>query len=259
MQQRPLGNTGLPLSVLGFGAFKIGRNQNAKYPEQYDLPDQAEVERLLNRLLDLGISYIDTAPAYGLSEERIGQAIGHRRDEFVLSTKVGETFDDGRSIYDFSDRAVRDSVARSLGRLKTEVLDVVFVHSNGDDMRILNETDVVSALSDLKSQGIIRAIGFSGKTVEGARAALEWADAIMVEYHVNDRSHADVITEAAAAGAGVVVKKGLASGHLPADEAIRFVLRNQHVGSLIVGGLNPMHMQQNVTVADAAAGPNAST
>src|SRR5262245_28620985 len=113
MQHRVLGRSGVRISPLGFGAFKIGRNQGIKYPSGYDLPDESTVSRLLNEVLDLGITYIDTAPAYGLSEERIGRAIGHRRSEFVLSTKVGETFSDGKSTFDFSANGVRDSVTRS--------------------------------------------------------------------------------------------------------------------------------------------------
>ena len=127
----PLGRTGLPVSRIGFGAFKIGRNQKIKYPNAYDLPTDRDVASLLNGVLDLGINYIDTAPAYGCSEERIGQAIAHRRAEFVLSTKVGELFADGVSSYEYSGAAVRDSIRRSLLRLRTDVLDIVFIHSNG--------------------------------------------------------------------------------------------------------------------------------
>ncbi len=136
MQPRPLGRTGLMTSPLGFGAFKIGRNQKVKYPQGYDLPDESAVARLLNGVLDLGILLIDTAPAYGFSEERIGAAVAHRRREFLLSTKVGETFENGISTYDFSGPAIRASVERSLRRLRTDVLDLVFLHSPGDDLGI---------------------------------------------------------------------------------------------------------------------------
>src|SRR3990172_2700606 len=110
MPRRPLGRTGLVVSRLGFGAFKIGRNERVKYPQAYALPDDKTVEALLNGVLDLGINQIDTAPAYGSSEERIGRFLSHRRDEFILSTKVGETFADGASRYDFSRQAGRDSI-----------------------------------------------------------------------------------------------------------------------------------------------------
>ena len=252
MEHRPLGRTGLSVTPIGFGAFKIGRNLGAKYPRTYDLPDEDQVARLLDGVLDLGIRYIDTAPAYGLSEERIGRCLAHRRAQFVLSTKVGERFDDGRSIFDFSARGVRDGVHESLGRLDTDVIDLLFIHSSGDDVAIMNDTDAVATIQDLKRQGHVRAIGLSGKTVQGARQALSWADAIMVEYHANDTSHEPVIAEAAAAGVGVIVKKGLASGQLPAEAAIRFILSNPGVASLVVGTLNLDHLRADVRAAEHA-------
>ncbi len=249
---RPLGLTGLMVPPLGFGAFKIGRNQGIKYPQPYDLPDDAAVARLLSGVLDLGCTLIDTAPAYGLSEERIGRAMGTRRQEFVLSTKVGETFADGKSSYDFSRNGLEASLQRSLQRLQTDVLDLVFIHSNGDDERILNETAAVAVLHEWKARGAIRAIGLSGKTIAGAQQALAWADVLMVEYHLDDVSHADVMAAAAAKSVGVFVKKGLASGRLPPADAIRFVLQNPAVGSLILGGLNLDHFQSNWQTAIAA-------
>lgn len=249
MKHRFVGQTGLRVSPLGFGAFKIGRNQHIKYAEGYALPDERAVRLLLNGLLDDGICYIDTAPAYGISEERIGQTISHRRDEFVLSTKVGETFKDGQSAYDFSEDAIVRSVDRSLRRLKTDFLDLLFLHSDGNDLTILRETDAVESLLRLKESGKVRAIGLSGKTTAGAREALKWADALMVEYHCDDCSHAEVIDAAGAAGVGVIVKKGLAAGRLPASEAIPFVLQHPAVSSLVIGGLNGDHIRQNMAIA----------
>jgi aryl-alcohol dehydrogenase-like predicted oxidoreductase len=248
-ERRPLGRTGLCVSPLGFGAFKIGRNQKTKYPAPYDLPSEPEVAALLNGILDLGVNYIDTAPAYGHSEERIGRLLSARRGECVLSTKVGERFADGVSTYDFSAKAIRDSFEQSLRRLATEAIDVLLLHSDGRDRWIQTQTDAVCALQALKAKGLARAIGLSGKTVEGARLALEWADVIMVEYHLEDRSHEEVIAEAAARGLGVVVKKGLGSGRLPAEAAIRFVLENPRVATIVVGGLNLAHFRSNVAAA----------
>ncbi len=236
-------------SPLAFGSFKIGRNQATKYPVAFDLPDDTQADRLLNTVLDLGVNYIDTAPAYGLSEERIGRSIAHRRAEYMLSTKVGETFEDGASTYDFSSGAVRASVERSLKRLRTDVIDLVFVHSSRDDVRVIEQTDVVQTLHDLRNEGAIRGIGFSGYTASAFRAAITWSDAIMVTYHRYDRSLEPVIAQSAAAGIMVVVKKGLDSGRLPANEAIRFVLSNPDVTSMVVGGLNADHLRQNLGVA----------
>ncbi len=254
MVRQRLGKTGFSVTPIGFGAFKIGRNTGIKYPSGYDLPDPDQVGRLLNAVLDLGINYIDTAPAYGLSEERIGSAVAHRRNEYVLSTKIGETFEGGRSTYDYSAKAVRASVVRSLQRLRTDALDIVLIHSNGDDLNILNQTDAVSTLHALRSEGYVRAIGMSGKTPEGTAAALSWADVVMVQYHLDDREHESVIQEATEKNVGVVVKKGLASGTLDPADAIRFVLGNPGVASLVVGGFNIEHLRDNAQVAEAVRG-----
>jgi aryl-alcohol dehydrogenase-like predicted oxidoreductase len=256
MTHRSLGRTGLDVSPIGFGAFKIGRNQNVKYPSAYDLPDDQAVDRLLNGVLDCGVNLIDTAPAYGLSEERIGRAIAQRRDEFVLCTKVGETFriDDetGRPIstYDFSEQTIRASVERSLSRLRTDSIDILLLHSDGRDLFILNQTDAIASLMRLKEDGLVRCIGLSGKTAAGHSAALDWADVIMVEYHAGNRSEEVVIAEAATAGVGVLVKKGLAAGHLPPAPGIRFVLSNPDVASLVIGGLNLDHIRENIAIAE---------
>ncbi len=247
----------LSLPPLGFGAFKIGRNGGAKFPSVYEIPDDRAVESLLNGALDMGIRYIDTAPAYGCSEERIGRFIGHRRGEYILSTKVGEEFEEGRSVYDFSERAVRDSVARSLRRLGSDVLDLVFVHSSANDLEVLRETEVAATMLGLKQAGDVRAVGFSGYTAEGFQAATAWCDAIMVSYQPQDRSLTAVIREAGRRNIAVIVKKGLASGRLSAAEAIPFVLSNPNVSSMVVGSLSLEHLRENLRLAREARGASA--
>lgn len=253
MDRRPLGNTGLSVTPIGFGAFKIGRNLGTKYGVSYDLPDDAAAERLLNGVLDLGINLIDTAPAYGVSEERIGRFLSKRRDQFVLSTKAGEEFSpESGSRYDFSRGGIEASIERSRIRLRSDVLDLVFIHSDGRDRAIIEQSGAVEALRTLKDRGVIRAIGFSGKTADGARLALAWADAIMVTYHVNDRSHEAAMSDAANRGVGVIVKKGLSSGALPPDVAIPFVLSNPAVDAMVIGGLNLDHLRENCRLAAAS-------
>lgn len=240
---------GPALSPIGFGAFKIGRAEGVKYPRGYSLPDDADVDRLLQGVLGLGINLIDTAPAYGTSEEHIGRCLASRRSEFILSTKVGETFDGGRSTYDFSTEAVTASIERSLARLRTDVLDIVWIHAPRNDLDILESSDVVSVLARMKRDGAIRAIGLSGHTDAAMRHAFDWADALMVEYHMSDSRHEALMTQAAARGLLVVVKKPLASGHLPAEEAIRFALRPQAVSSVVVGSLSLEHLKANCDAA----------
>lgn len=242
------------LSAVGFGAFKIGRNEGIKYPSPYDLPEPSAVGALLNGMLDLGINYIDTAPAYGFSEKLIGEAISHRRSEYVISTKVGETFENGQSVFDYSAHGVRSSVTRSLRRMKTEFLDIVFVHSSRNEEAVLAEPELVSTLEELRSDGWIGAIGFSGYSAAGFAAALPWCDAIMVTYNMQDRTLEPIIRQAADADVAVIVKKGLASGRLPADEAIQFVLDNPGVTSVLAGTLTLEHVRENIAVAQRVRG-----
>ncbi|HWB20359.1 MAG TPA: aldo/keto reductase, partial [Phycisphaerales bacterium] len=191
-----------------------------------------------------------TAPAYGLSEERIGKAIGHRRSEFVLCTKVGERFEDGQSTYDYSATSVRSSIERSLRLLRADHVDIVLVHSNGEDERILNHTDVLNVLNLMKDKGLIKCVGFSGKTIEGARMAMRRVQILMTAFNKEDQSHANVIQEAQGTGVGVLIKKGLASGHLSATDAIPFLLENQGISSVVIGGLSIDHVRANIRIAE---------
>ena len=249
--RRPLGRTGLSIEPVGYGAFKLGRNVGIKYSAEYDLPSEEQAARILNDVLDLGIDLIDTAPAYGTSEEIIGRAIAHRRDEFTLATKVGESFTDGQSHYDFSAAAVDASLDRSLHRLATNHLDIVSVHSDGSDVEIIERGETLEALARRKTKGDVRFVCFSGKTVEGHLAAIETGlvDCLMVEYHVDDDSQRKVIDRAHAKGIGVLVKKGLASGRLPPEKAIPHCLALPGVTSVVVASLTPSHIAANLSTA----------
>ncbi len=255
--RRRLGRTGLTVSPVGFGAFKIGRNQGIKYAAGYDLPDDETSDRLLHRVLDLGIDLIDTAPAYGSSEERIGRALSGRRDDFTLSTKVGETWRGDAGHYDFSPDAVEGSLERSLKALRTDRLDLVFVHSDGSDRAILERGEVLEVLERRRDAGDLRFIGFSGKTVEGHLAAIESGafDALMVEFHPLEPSQRPVIEAASAADVGIVVKKGLASGRLEPRDALPFCLEPPGVATVVIGSLTPEHLADNLAIARRACAP----
>jgi aryl-alcohol dehydrogenase-like predicted oxidoreductase len=252
MDQRPLGRTGIDCSRLGWGAFKIGRNAGAKFPSSYELPSQDEAIGIIHGMIDLGINLIDTAPSYGLSEERLGLALKDRRDEVVLSTKIGEQFHQGESRYDFTSSAAVMSLQESLRRLQTDHVDLLLIHSDGRDQEILADEEYLETLLSMKEAGLTRAIGFSGKTPEGNRAAMNWADVLMIEYHSEDRSHEDVIAEAGKRQVGVLIKKALRSGHLPGDQALKFLYHDSPVAdditSLVIGSLNPERMQANAEV-----------
>lgn len=243
---RELGNTGLRVSPIGLGTVKLGRNTDVKYPDAFELPDDAAARKILDMARSLGINLLDTAPAYGTAEERIGKLLGNR-DEWIVSTKVGESYANGRSSFDFTREATEQSIERSLKRLGTEWLDIVLVHSDGNDEAVIGQTDVLETLQRLQQQGKIRAIGVSTKTITGGLLAIEVADVAMIAYNETDQSQQPVLDRAAATGRGILVKKALASGHSasPAD-ALRFVLGQPGVASAVIGTINPSHLEANV-------------
>ncbi len=252
MQQRALGSTGLRVSCLGLGTVKFGRTQQVKYPAPFALPDDARISEILDLALDLGINLLDTAPAYGTSEERLGSLLGSRRDRFCIVTKAGEEFTDGRSTFDFSPGAIRTSVERSLRRLRTDRIECVLLHSDGRDAWILRDSGALDALADLKRAGKVRCIGISVKGAQGLRCALDRCDVVMATLHPGYLDELDAIREAHDRGVGVLVKKAFASGHVgPAgiEQSLRLCLGEAGVSSVVIGSITPAHIRRNAEVA----------
>lgn len=252
MELRALGRTGLKVSPIGLGTTKLGRTQQLKYPETFELPSDREVGELLEAARGFGVNLIDTAPAYGTSEERLGALLSDRND-WVIVTKAGEEFVDGRSHFDFSPAAVTKSVERSLERLRTDRLDVVLLHSSGDDLEILRNSGAVEALRELREAGMIRACGASTKTVAGGLLAVELCDVVMVALNREDRSQLPVIEAARGSGVGVLVKKPLASGH-DADpgQALVDALGAPGVTSVVVGTVDVEHWSDDCNAVERA-------
>ena len=254
---RPLGDTGLIVSPLGLGTVKLGRDQGVKYPNGFTIPDDAAARALLDQARALGINLIDTAPAYGVSEQRLGPLLRGQREDWVIVSKVGEEFDDGQSRFDFSPQHTRFSVERSLQRLETDRIDLVLVHSDGNDVAILRDSGVYETLAQLKREGKIRAFGLSGKTVEGGLLALEYGDCAMVTYNLAEQAERPVLDHAATHGKGILIKKALASGHAvlagedPVRASFELVFGHPGVTAAIVGTINPQHLAANAATAAA--------
>lgn len=155
MERRPFGGSGLEVSVLGFGAGHVGRA---------DMPEE-EAGRLLNGVLDAGLNLLDTAPSYGLSEERIGRHLHGRRGEFVLSTKCGYGVP---GVEDWTGPCITQGVELALRRLRTDVIDVLHFHSCPVD--VLERPGLVDALTRAVDEGKVRMAAYSGDN-----AALEHA------------------------------------------------------------------------------------
>lgn len=259
LPKRHFGSTGLLVSPLGLGTVKLGRNIGVKYPKPFAIPDDAAASTLISLAKSLGINFIDTAPAYGNSEQRLGKLLKGQRHDWVICSKVGEEFDaaSGASHFDFSGRHTRHSIERSLTRLATDYLDIVLIHSDGHDEHILQHEDALATLQQCKQEGLIRAIGMSTKTVSGGLLAAELSDAVMVTYNPEHEDEAPVLDYCARHGKAAVLKKAFGSGHLinerdPAQAAMRFALSHPGVTSAIVGTINPEHLRENVAACARA-------
>lgn len=252
---RPLGSTGINVSVLGLGTVKFGRNEQVKYPQEFKIPDDEAVVQILDLAWSLGINFIDTAPAYGTSEQRLGQLLPNRHD-WIIETKVGEIFENGQSRFDFSAEHTRESVENSLKKLRRDYIDVVLVHSSGDDMSIINNEEVFEELDRLKQKGLVKAIGMSSKTVEGGLWVVENCDVVMATCNLEYNEDQSVLDKAKELNKGVVIKKGLLSGYAGlADDgsgierSFQHVLSQPAVSSMIVGTINANHLRKNVEIA----------
>ena len=254
LPQRPFGSTGIHTSVIGLGTVKLGRDQGVKYPQAFTIPDDQSAALLIARAKALGINLIDTAPAYGNSEERLGYLLQGQRRDWIICTKVGEEFDNGQSHFDFSAKHTRFSIERSLKRLHTDVLDIVLVHSDGNDLTVIQHSDALETLARCKEEGLIRAFGVSTKTIEGGIAAAQLSDGVMATYNALYAAELPVLDFCLEHGKGVLIKKALASGHVgsqgvTADDSLRTVLAHPAVSSAIVGTINQQHLQANINTA----------
>lgn len=254
MKKLPLADTGLLVSQLGLGTVKFGRDVGVKYPGDFKLPTDQEAVDLMNVARELGINLIDTAPAYGISERRVGALLADQRDEWVLSTKVGEEFIGEVSSHDFSAEHAQRSLERSLNVLLTSWLDIVLIHSDGNDVAILEAGGVLDVLLDWKAQGIIKAVGMSTKTAAGGCEAFQrGCDLVMATYTPWHTDEAAVLDEAARLGKAVFIKKAFGSGHFggstssadPVRESLQFIFDHPGATSVITGTLNAEHLRQN--------------
>jgi aryl-alcohol dehydrogenase-like predicted oxidoreductase len=262
VERRDLGATGLRVPVLGLGAGLLG---DAGLSE-------GEAGRLLNQALDLGVTLVDTARSYGLSEERIGRHLAHRRGEFVLSTKVGYGVE-GEA--DWTGPCIRRGIEDALRRLRTEVIDVVLLHSCGPEE--LRDEAILSALDEARRAGLVRVAGYSGEN-QALAEALASGRFGAVECSVNlcdQRGLDGALPAAAARRAGVIAKRpvanapwrhaeqpvgqyvepywlrwkamGLDPGGLAWDEvALRFSAYAPGVSCCIVGTTSAAHLRRNV-------------
>lgn len=253
MDKVELGQTGLNVSRLGLGTVKFGRNQGVKYPEGFEIPDEGFLADLLSLAKDLGINMLDTAPAYGTSEERLGRLLKVQREDWVIVGKAGEGFENGESFYNFTPDHFEMSLQRSLKRLNTDYIDVLLLHSDGNDVANLSD-EIIEKLQDFKQRGLVRAIGASTKTVDGGIRTLKTMDVVMASYNPDYTDEKPVLDYAAKHNKGVILKKALSSGHNSnIENAFGFAMNHPGVDSIIVGTINPDHLKKNVETMSSLA------
>jgi aryl-alcohol dehydrogenase-like predicted oxidoreductase len=268
MERRRLGRTDMDVSVLGFGGSEIG----------YESAGQATVTALLTAALDAGLNVIDTAECYVDSEALIGRAVSGRRHELFLLTKCGHPRGFGAG--DWRPASLLRSIERSLQRLRTDVVDLVQLHSCSEAE--LRRGDVIAALETARERGLTRYVGYSGDGA-AARYAVETGrfDTLQISVNVADQEALDTVLPAAAArGIGIIAKRPIANavwktGRKPASgyhheywrrlreldyaflrqplaeavaTALRFTLSAAGVHTAIVGTARPGRWRENAAL-----------
>ena len=281
LTKRKLGRTGLDVTVLGYGAMALDQERMA--PRGLAVTDEQAGE-VLNAVLDAGINFIDTAPDYGNSEERIGRYISHRRDEFFIATKCGcrvEAVVGAGQGHVYTPDNIRAAVEQSLRRMRTDYLDAVQFHGSPGDAE---EADAIATLVDLKREGKLRFIGASSTLPQLAHHIdLGIFDVFQIPYSAVQREHESTISDAANAGAGTIIRGGVArggpaeekdwgqrlvdtsadpkaiwqsarlddllDGATPVEFVLRFTLTHPDLHTTIVGTGKVAHLQANVAAA----------
>ena len=208
MEHRAFGRTGLQVSALGFGCQEIGGG--------YGSIEETEFARAVGRALDLGINCFDTAQAYGMgaSEQALGRALGHRRDEAIVVTKFGVGYPDRPNFRDATGDRVRASIDASLKNLGTDHVDVYLVHWP-DRATPFEET--MLALDDLVRDGKVRFVGVSNFTRDEIEACMRIRRVDVVQYglHLFDRRmEREILPYCQAQGIGFEAYGSLAYGML---------------------------------------------
>lgn len=209
-----LGRTGLEVTRLGYGAMELRGGARGR-----DVPEE-QAAAILHAVLDAGITFIDTSPDYGVSEELIGRHLADRRSEFLLASKCGCLVGDaaaadtgsGPPPHLFTRENVVAGVEQSLRRMRTDHLDLVQFHGNPTRAQ-LEEHGALEALLELREQGKVRFIGASSTEPKLAELrALGVFDAFQIPYSALQREHEAAITATAEADAGTVIRGGAARG-----------------------------------------------
>jgi len=277
MIYKRLGRTNLEVGQLGYGS--MGLRGPKTWGVRVVGDDEAEI--FLNAVLDAGINFIDTAPDYGVSEERIGRFISSRRQEFFLATKCGCVYTQRADHLELDHVWKREVIERnletSLRRMKTDCIDILQFH--GGDAEALQQEGLIDLLLSFRDRGLIRFLGVSSSLPNlPALIDLNVFDTFQIPYSCLAPDHHDLITRAAETGAGIIIRGGIAQGGpdaeiqrpalndvwsraalddiLPegmsrAELVLRYTLTQPHCHTTIVGTCNLQHLAANIAAVEA--------
>ncbi len=210
MEQRRLGGNGPAVSALGLGCMGMS--------EFYGAADDAESLRVIDRALELGVNFLDTADMYGVgrNEELVGRALRGRRGRVVLATKFGNVRGPDGAFLGVSGRPeyVRACCEASLRRLDVDVIDLYYQHRVDPDTPI---EDTVGAMARLVEEGKVRWLGLSEAAAETLRRAhaVHPITALQTEYSLWTRDvEAEIMPACRALGVGFVAYSPLGRGFL---------------------------------------------
>lgn len=236
MKYVTLGKTGLKVSRLGFGGIPIQRI------------DAEGTKELFKKMKDAGITYIDTARGYTVSEEFIGEAMEGMRDSFVLATKsMARTYD-----------AMKADVEKSLHNLRTDHIDLYQVHN--PNMAQLDQVTALGgaleALFEAKKAGKIGHIGLTAHSLAVAMKAcdLDWVETIMFPYNIVEDQGEELLAKCAEKGIAFIAMKPMAGGAIESGRAaIRFITKDERVTVVIPGMADPREIEENLAAVNDEA------
>lgn len=270
-----LGRTGLSVTQLGYGSMGL------RGPKTWGVRvvGEKQSERILNLVLDSGINFIDTAPDYGICEERIGRYLSKRRDQYLLATKCGCVYtqhEDHLEIdHHWEPTVIRKNLETSLQRLKTDYVDLLQFH--GGDAATLQQNGLIQLMEDFQQRGLIRYYGVSSKLPHLAELIKSGCfDTFQIPYSCLAAEHHDLVTMAGEREAGVILRGGIAHGGpeaviqrpvlndvwetanldvfldgemTRAQLILRYTLSHPHCQTTIVGTCDEEHLRENVESA----------
>lgn len=248
MQRRKLGKTGVSVSI-----FSLGGESTLERADR-----AAEAEKIINQAIDLGVNYLDTAPAYGMggSESNIGRVLSYRRSEVFLATKTGDRSYDG----------TMRQVEKSLARLQTDYIDLYQLHdmqTREDLKRVLAEDGAIKALEQLKKEKVILNMGITGHKDPALllQAIKEYPfDCLLMSLNAGDPHYRsfkqELLPEAVRQNLGVIAMKVTAVGRIfckkgiaKMDQAFGYTLSHP-VSTAIIGISTIAELEENVRIAE---------